>query len=193
MGPTQRRESPATAMPVLHIDGQPKRSLVVCLITRLIARSWRRLQTVYVLGIAIRDDSNDQGRQLAQRAYEALDRGALDELSWLYTPDIEMITPDETVKGLDDVGAFFEAVRTAFPDISHRLVSAVESEGLVACEWVVSGTHLGPLATSDGTVPATSQPFQIALADFLTIKAGRIARSVSYWDNDMFLAQLGLR
>jgi hypothetical protein len=120
MGPTQRRESPATAMPVLHSTGEPKRSLVVCLITRLIARSWRRLQTVYVLGIAIRDDSNDQGRQLAQRAYEALDRGALDELSWLYTPDIEMITPDETVKGIDDVRAFFEAVRTAFPDISHR-------------------------------------------------------------------------
>ena len=104
-----------------------------------------------------------------------------------------MVTPDTTLHGIDQVRSYFEAIRTAFPDVSHRLVSMVESDGLVACEWAMSGTHLGPLESPEGATPPTGREFTLDFADFLTIRDGRIVRSVSYWDNDVFFAQLGLR
>ena len=68
-----------------------------------------------------------KGKDLIQRAYEALDRSALDELVSVYSQDVEMVTPDTTLHGIDQVRSYFEAIRTAFPDVSHRLVSTVES------------------------------------------------------------------
>lgn len=134
-----------------------------------------------------------EGRGLIERAYEALDDGALDEIVSVYSQDVEMVTPDTTLHGIDQVRSYFEAIRTAFPDVSHRLVSTVESDGLVACEWAMSGTHLGPLESPEGATPPTGREFTLDFADFLTIRDGRIVRSVSYWDNDVFFAQLGLR
>jgi steroid delta-isomerase-like uncharacterized protein len=138
-------------------------------------------------------ESRGEGRRLIERAYEALDQGALHELVSVYAQDVEMVIPDVTLHGVDEVRSYFEAIRTAFPDVSHLLVSAIESDGQVACEWVVSGTHLGPLESPEGTSPPTGRRFSLGFADFLTVCDGRIARSVSYWDNDVYFTQLGLR
>jgi steroid delta-isomerase-like uncharacterized protein len=126
----------------------------------------------------------ERGRntEIVVRAYQLLDRGDLDALRTIYADDVEMITPDEHIRGIEAALSLLQGIRTAFPDLRHELVTVIEDGDAVASEWRVTGTHAGALAGPDGEIPPTGRRVHIMLAEFARVIDGRIARSVSYWD-----------
>lgn len=124
-------------------------------------------------------------------AYQLLDRGDLEALRTIYADDVEMTTPDEHIRGIEAALSLLRGIHTAFADLRHELVTVIDDGDAVASEWRVTGTHAGPLAGPDGEIQPTGRRVDIMLAEFVRVIDGRIARSVSYWDNAAFPAQLG--
>lgn len=47
-------------------------------------------------------------------------------LRTIYADDVEMITPDEHIRGIEAALSLLQEIHTAFPDLRHELVSAIE-------------------------------------------------------------------
>jgi steroid delta-isomerase-like uncharacterized protein len=136
--------------------------------------------------------SEGPNTEIMRRVYRLLDGGDIDGLRTTYADDVEMVTPDEHVSGVEAALSILRSIHTAFPDLRHELLAAIEEGDAVATEWRVTGTNTGPLLGLEGEIPPTGKRLDVTFAEFARIDDGRIARSVSYWDNAAFAEQLGL-
>ncbi len=128
---------------------------------------------------------------LVQRHYDALGRGDLDDAVELFDPAVETMTPNGTLKGLDEFRALGEAFRTAMSDMHHEIIRSYELGDTVVVEGVFSGIHTGPMVGPDGAIPATGNTVTFPFADFLQYREGKCVSHRIYWDNVTLLAQLG--
>ena len=87
-------------------------------------------------------------------------------------------------EGPEAIAAFFDRVWTAFPDMQMLLTSAVEKNGAVAAEWIMTGTHLGDFPG----LPATGKQLHVRGMSLIDLTGGRVRRVSDYWD----LASSGL-
>lgn len=79
---------------------------------------------------------------------------------------------------------------TAFPDLAFEIVSiAPAGERMVAAQWLMRGTHTGPLAGG----PPTGRSIALPGADFIVVEGDKILAVQGYFDQLTFLAQLGLQ
>ncbi len=78
----------------------------------------------------------------------------------------------------------------AFPDLSFEIVSAAQAgDHAVAAQWMMRGTNTGPLAGG----PPTGSTVALPGADFITIDGDKIRAVQGYFDQKIFLEQLGLQ
>lgn len=124
--------------------------------------------------------------------YAGVMRGDLDAAAAHFADDVETMTPQGTLKGIDNWRAMGRAFTTAAPDQRMEVIRSFELEDTVIVEGVYSGTHTGPLETPDGTVRASGNAFAFPFADFLTFENDKCVEHHIYWDNVTFLAQLGI-
>src|ERR1700722_11014830 len=76
-----------------------------------------------------------------------------------------------------EIGNFARSVWAAFPDASLELISIGDTGGgLVAIQWMLHGTHTGPLM--DGT-PPTGRTVAYPGASFVQVEGDKIRMSVS--------------
>lgn len=82
----------------------------------------------------------------------------------------------------------------AFPDARMEIVGTTLAEGdTLAAQFVVLGTHHGPLATPDGDIPPTGRSLRLEGGLFTTVDArGEAVHERRYYDVAGLLAQLGL-
>jgi ketosteroid isomerase-like protein len=85
-----------------------------------------------------------------------------------------------------------EAFRAAAPDNRLEARHTWEDGDTVIVEGVYSGTQTGPLAGSDGVIPATGRSFSLPYVDIFGARDGKIVSHRVYWDNAALLAQLGV-
>src|SRR5919107_1914777 len=62
-------------------------------------------------------------------------------------PRYELVGTDEVYDGPEEVAAYYEQTRRAFPDQRNELLTLHHSDDAVLVEAVVRGTHKGPLQT----------------------------------------------
>ena len=99
-------------------------------------------------------------------------------------------------RGREDVRAFMEGFRAAFPDLNFWGAAELIAEGdYVVGRWEGGGTHTGP-AFSDflvGSLPATSgRKMRFTGTTVLRVENGRIAEETGLDDGVTALQQLGL-
>jgi steroid delta-isomerase-like uncharacterized protein len=80
----------------------------------------------------------------------------------------------------------------AMPDAHFDIQRTFADGDTVAYQWVVTGTHTGPLALPTGTVPATGRTAVVPGVLISTIKDGKIVQEEMYWNQVELLTQLGL-
>jgi predicted ester cyclase len=85
------------------------------------------------------------------------------------------------------LGAFL----TAVPDNRLTVSRTVQQGETIVIEATYSGTHTGPLAGPDGSLPPTGLTFAFPYVDILTAREDKIVTRNIYWDNMTFLSQLG--
>ena len=89
------------------------------------------------------------------------------------------------------IGDFAKSVWTAFPDASLDIISIGDTGGgLVAIQWMLRGTHTGPLM--DGT-PPTRCTVAYPGASFVQVEGDKIRSEKIYVDRQTVAELLGLK
>ena len=89
------------------------------------------------------------------------------------------------------IGDFAKSVWKAFPDASLEVISIGDTGGgLVAIQWMLHGTHTGPLM--DGT-PPSGRKVSYPGASFVQVESDKIRSEQTYVDRQTVAALLGLK
>ena len=132
--------------------------------------------------------------EMVQKKVEAMNRRDAAAFAACYAPNAVVVDPfyDEPLRGAairKDIADWFGA----FPDTECRLTHSVVDGANHAGEWVVTGTHKGPLVGPDGEIPATGRSVNFRVATFERTDAdGRILEEHRYYDGLAIMSQLGL-
>jgi steroid delta-isomerase-like uncharacterized protein len=92
-------------------------------------------------------------------------------------------------KGVDAGLAVAETYITAFPDLSPSIEHEYQPrEDVSIVELRVTGTHQGELQG----IPATNRRIDLAAANVIEVRDGKILREREYYDGAAMLQQLGV-
>jgi steroid delta-isomerase-like uncharacterized protein len=132
--------------------------------------------------------------EVVTKGYEAANRGDLDGLMDLLTPDIEFWDVGQPpVHGTADVRAALSRVLVAFPDLKLTVRNLIESGDWVAVETTSTGTNLGPTHDPAGNeIPATGKRVSMEDCSVIRFRDGKLASYRAYGNMLALLAQLGL-
>jgi steroid delta-isomerase-like uncharacterized protein len=105
-------------------------------------------------------------------------------------PRYELIATGDVHDGEAEVRAYFDETRTAFPDQTNEPLEFHHSDRAVVVEFMLRGTHEGPLRG----LPPTGRAFECRMcALFLFDEGGdRIVGERVYFDQATIMRQLGV-
>src|SRR5690242_7994219 len=102
------------------------------------------------------EEAMSEIRTIVERVWGAMEKSQLGDLDGIISPDCHFKMPGFEMRGGPEViKPLFAAYIAAFPDLKHTVQTAIESNGTIALELLVTGTHKGPMQTPQGTIPAT--------------------------------------
>jgi len=93
--------------------------------------------------------------------------------------------------GPEKIVELFKGWKQAFPDAAGTVTSAIASGDTAVLEVTWKGTHTGPLATAEGTIPASGKRQETPAAIFYTFEGDKIKESRHYFDSLTLLKQIG--
>jgi steroid delta-isomerase-like uncharacterized protein len=103
-------------------------------------------------------------------------------------PRYELIGTGEVHDGADEVMAYFEETRTAFPDQRNELIVQHHAEDAVIVEAMLYGTHDGPYRG----LPPTGRKFEMRFCAVFLFEEDRLVCERVYFDAGTVLRQLGI-
>jgi steroid delta-isomerase-like uncharacterized protein len=103
-------------------------------------------------------------------------------------PRYELIATGEVYDGEAEVRGYYAESRTAFPDQRNEVLELHHAEDTVAVEFILLGTHLGPLRG----LPPTGRSFRCQMTAFFVFDGDRLVNERVYFDQATILRQLGL-
>jgi len=133
--------------------------------------------------------------RLVNELYEAINNRDWDTVFRLHSRDHLRFDTNraEPMKGLNLYREYVVGFAEAFPDLHIEVVRAFGQGDMVCDEHITSGTHNGPMKSSDGrTIPPTGKSFSVRNCHIYRIKAGKVVETWRYLDQLVFLAQLDL-
>jgi steroid delta-isomerase-like uncharacterized protein len=88
------------------------------------------------------------------------------------------------------LAGYVKSLWSSFPDLAFEIVSAgTIGDGLVAAQWIMRGTHLGPFQE----LPPTGKRIELPGADFIRVVDGAIDTVQGYFETRALVEQLGLQ
>ncbi len=130
----------------------------------------------------------DDNRAIAQRFFEAFDRGNWDAIANVCTPDY--VGHLSGAPGPMDYAGhkqFGLAFQSAFPDVSHTIEDQIAEADRVVTRVTVRGTHTGNLMG----LPPSGRPMAMTGISIFKIVDGRIAEEWTEFDQLGMMQQLG--
>jgi len=103
-------------------------------------------------------------------------------------PRYELIPTGEVHDGPEEVMAYFEETRRAFPDQRNELLALHHADDAVLVEAVIRGTHKGPLRS----LPPTGREFELPILAIFLFDGDRLLCERVYFDQLTVLRQLGV-
>lgn len=126
---------------------------------------------------------------------DAFSRRDIDGIMALCAPSILHLHPfPQPVKGLEAVRKENEAFFRAFPDLQVELGSLITKGEWGAAEFILKGTHKGPLEAPIETIPPTNRSVEMRCAGFWRLDdEGRVVEERYYFDTASLMKQLGVK
>ncbi|MGZ5337681.1 MAG: ester cyclase [Solirubrobacterales bacterium] len=103
-------------------------------------------------------------------------------------PRYEIVPTGEVHDGPEEVMAYFEETRRAFPDQRNELVELHHADDAVIAEFILRGTHEGPLRA----LPPTGRDFEVEMIAVFVFEQDRLVCERVYFDAGTILQQLGV-
>ncbi|MEV4730139.1 ester cyclase [Saccharopolyspora sp. NPDC049426] len=131
----------------------------------------------------------DARRKRIQRAWEAAwDRGDVDALDDLLSPDYRRHESAGAVHSLDQFKASILSTRSAFPDLTTVIDEIIIEDDRVAIRWHSTGAHEHPFLG----VPATHRSVAVNGVNFALFDGDLIVEESVTWDPRALLTALGI-
>ena len=128
--------------------------------------------------------------QIAQRYFEAWNRRDAAAIVATFADGgayADPVTPRPLTGAA--IGAYAEGLWATFPDLSFEFVSVAQNDsGLVAAEWLMTGTNSG----SFNGLPPTGTAITLPGADFVRVEEDKIRSVQGYFDSISLPRALGL-
>ena len=131
-------------------------------------------------------------QRLVRIHYQGVNSGDLDMAASVFAEDCQTTSPYGAITGIEAFRQMGEAFRAAAPDNRIEALRTWQDGDTVIVEGVYTGTHTGPLAGPGRVIPATGRSFTLPYVDIFQARDGKLVSHRMYWDNAMFLAQLGV-
>ena len=103
-------------------------------------------------------------------------------------PRYEIVATGDVYDGEQEVRAYYEETRRAFPDQRNELVSLRHAEDAVIVEFDLLGTHRGPLRG----LPPTGRSFRCRMMAYFIFEGEKIVIERVYFDQATIMRQLGI-
>ncbi len=127
--------------------------------------------------------------QIVRAHMETENRFEFDEtLETFEHPRYELIATGEVYDGPEEVMAYFKEGRTAFPDQSNELLSLRHADDAVIVEFILRGTHDGPLRG----LPPTGRSFETRMTAFFIFGDEKLVCERVYFNPGDILQQIGM-
>lgn len=135
-------------------------------------------------------------RELKDRVIEALNDHDLEAAMRCFARDAVYVGPVGSAEGHEQIAWYFQHLLQAFPDLQLTpwcKVPVCDPAVSAVSEYVMTGTHLGPLLLPGGSMlEATGQRIAVRAAGLCTIENGLIISDRDYYDQLELFSQLGL-
>ena len=115
---------------------------------------------------------------LVNQVYAATARGDLEQALALMTDDVTFVVPGPPGVGASGVWRGHDGVRTCFA----RLKASQDSQGTTIRHVVAQGDKVVVLLRAKATARATGKPLELDIVHFFTIRDGRIAELLDFFD-----------
>jgi steroid delta-isomerase-like uncharacterized protein len=133
-------------------------------------------------------DNNDRRARIQQAWVASWDRGDVDALDSLMSPDYRRIGSTGEAHGLAEFKASILATRSAFPDLLTVIDEIVVEGDRAAIRWQSTGSQQGNFLD----VPATQRSVTVSGATFARFQDDRIVEEFVTWDPRSLLTALGI-
>lgn len=140
-------------------------------------------------------DRSQELKQLVMKFQQAYDSHDAAALAQLYTEDAVYVVSGEPepLRGRKAIEGNCVVFFRAFPDLTVKFTNIFTSGDQFCTEFIVNGTHTGPLASPEGDIPPTGRSVQFRGAFFGKVTPeGLVAEDRTYYDTASFMNQLGL-
>ena len=103
-------------------------------------------------------------------------------------PRYELVATGDVYDGPEEVSAYFEESRRAFPDQRNEVRALHHTDEGVMVEALIRGTHKGPLRS----LPPTGREYELPIMAFFVFEEDRLVCERVYFDQLTVLGQLGI-
>ena len=131
----------------------------------------------------------DETKELVRQAYDALNRGAIDEFGRFLSDNFQEITRKGTTRNKNECLAGLIEVKKAMPDVRYDIQEIIAEGDRVAVVENYSGTMKGPMR---GSKP-TGKKMSVTAVDVYKIKNGKLTEVRSVFDMASLTNQLGIQ
>lgn len=133
-------------------------------------------------------DNDFRRNRIEQTWVAAWDRGDVDALDGLLSPDYRRVGSTGSSQDLAEFKASIVATRSAFPDLLTVVDDIVIEGDRAAVRWHSTGSH----EHSFLGVPATKREVAVSGATFARFDGDTIAEEIVTWDPRTLLTALGI-
>src|SRR3954451_4189857 len=103
-------------------------------------------------------------------------------------PRYELLATGDVYDGPEEISAYFEESRRAFPDQRNELRALHHTDEGVLVEAVIRGTHKGPLRS----LPPTGREYELPILAIFMFEGEKLECERVYFDQTTVLRQLGI-
>ncbi len=130
---------------------------------------------------------------VVQSIYDGFNAKDLDTVLAAVTDDfvLEDIAQGLTFHGKEGFRQWLVPFATAIPDAKTEVTRVIAAGDWIATEHTGRGTHLGPLVTPMGEIPASGNPHELRFAEIFQMRDGKVALMRAYYDSATMLRQMG--
>ncbi|MFF1553028.1 ester cyclase [Rhodococcus erythropolis] len=129
---------------------------------------------------------------LVDAHYHGLEYGDAELALSPFSSDVKAEFPNGPINGIGDLRSIVHAFITAFPGMTIIRWNTWQADDTVMVEVMFRGTRTGPMATLNGSLPASGGEVTFALVDTFTAHRNEVVEHRVYRDNLTFLTQPGL-
>jgi len=131
----------------------------------------------------------DNIKMYSQTWDNIINKGDLDLINNTnFTDSITLITSPENIVGIDDFKAYYANFVTGFSDVDFTIEDVFGQDDKIVKHWRFKGTHTGDFFG----MPATGKMVDVDGVTLVEMKDGKIAQEQDFFDNLVFMQQLGI-